>query len=122
MRVSRSGFYQYMRYGRGVIIDTDFLLISRVRQIHSSTRGSYGSRRMSKQLREDGQDVGRYRARSLMKKAGVAVKYRKRFRKTTDSNHKLPVAPSLLDRIFRLIVPIPLGVQTSVCRSKRRKR
>ena len=105
MGVSRSGFYQYLKFGRGYIMDTNFFLISRVRQIHSSTRGSYGSRRMSKQLREDGHDVGRYRARSLMKKAGVAFKYRKRFKKTTDSNHKLPVAANLLNRNFSVDRP-----------------
>lgn len=60
---------------------------------------------MSRQLRDEGQDVGRYRARSLMNKAGVAVKYRKKFKKTTDSNHKLPVAPNLLDRKFSVDRP-----------------
>ena len=74
-------------------MDPDFELIARVRQIHSDTRGSYGSRRMSGQLRQDGYDVGRYRARSLMKKAGVSVKRRKKFKRTTDSNHNQPVAP-----------------------------
>ncbi|MDL1958389.1 MAG: IS3 family transposase [Deltaproteobacteria bacterium] len=43
-------------------IDPDFEIVARVRQIHSKTRGSYGSRRMSGQLRDDGYDVGRYRA------------------------------------------------------------
>ena len=105
MRVSRSGFYQYLRYGHGYIRDTDIVLLSRVRQIHCSSRGSYGSRRMSRQLREDGHNVGRQRARSLMKKAGVAFKYRKKFKKTTDSNHKLPVAPNLLDRNFSVDRP-----------------
>ena len=51
-------------------------------------------------LRYDDHDVGRYRARTLMKKACVKVKHRKRFKKTTDSNHKLPVAPNLLNRNF----------------------
>jgi transposase InsO family protein len=60
---------------------------------------------MSRQLRDEGHDIGRYRARSLMKKAGVAVKFRKRFKKTTDSNHKLPVAPNLLDRNFSVERP-----------------
>ena len=59
-------------------MDPDFELIANVPQIHSDTRGSYSSRRMSDQLREDGYDVGRYRARSLMKKAGVSVKSRKK--------------------------------------------
>jgi len=105
MRVSRSGFYQYLRYGYGHVMDTDFFLLTRARQIHCSTRGCYGSRRMSRQLREDGHDVGRHRARTLMKKAGVAVKRRKRFKKTTDSNHKLPLAANVLDRNFSVDRP-----------------
>ncbi len=60
---------------------------------------------MSRQLRDEGHDVGRFRARSLMKKAGVKVRYRKKFKKTTDSNHKLPVAPNLLDRKFAVDRP-----------------
>lgn len=100
MGVSRSGFYQYLKYGSGYIIDPNFLLISKVRQIHSATRGSYGSRRMSAQLKQDGYHVGRFRAGSLMKKAGVWVRLRKKFKRTTDSKHNLPVAPNLLHRNF----------------------
>jgi hypothetical protein len=37
-------------------MDPDFELIAKVRQIHADTRGSYGSRRMSGQLRNDGYD------------------------------------------------------------------
>ena len=86
-------------------MDPDFELIARVRQIHSESRGSYGSRRMSGQLREDGYNVGRYRAGNLMNKAGVSVKHRKKFKRTTDSNHKLPVAPNLLNRQFEVKQP-----------------
>ena len=86
-------------------MDPDFELVAKVRQIHSDTRGSYGSRRISGQLRDDGHDVGRYRARSLMKKAGVSVKRRKKFKRTTDSNHKLPVDPNLLNRQFKVKRP-----------------
>ncbi len=86
-------------------MDPDFELIAKVRQIHSETRGSYGSRRMSGRLRGDGFNVGRYRARSLMKKAGVSVKRRKKFKRTTDSNHKLPVAENILNRQFKVQRP-----------------
>jgi len=105
MRVSRSGYYQFVKYGSGYVIDPDILLISKVRRINGDTRGSYGSRRMSKQLRKEGHDVGRSRARNLMKKAGVKFKYRKKFKRTTDSNHKLPVAANLLDRQFEVDRP-----------------
>ena len=86
-------------------IDNDFILLSIVRQINSETRGAYGSRRTSKRLRSHGHDVGRYRSRSLMKKAGVSAKHRKKFRITTDSKHNLPVAPNLLNRNFQVDMP-----------------
>jgi transposase InsO family protein len=40
-----------------------------------------------------------------MKKAGVSVKHRKKFRITTDSKHSLPIAPNLLDRNFQVEQP-----------------
>ena len=105
MEVSRSGYYKYLKTKHENKVDPDFELISIVRQIHSDTRGSYGSRRMSGQLRDNGYDVGRYRARSLMKKADVSVKCRKKFKRTTDSNHNQPIAPNLLKRQFEVDRP-----------------
>jgi putative transposase len=81
MGVSRSGYYTYLKKECENRIDPDFEIVAKVRQIHSETRGSYGSRRMSGQLQEDGYNVGRYRARSLMKKACISVKSRKRFKR-----------------------------------------
>ena len=40
-----------------------------------------------------------------MKKASVSVKRRKKFKRTTDSNHKLPVAPNLLEGQFEVNRP-----------------
>jgi putative transposase len=102
MGVSRSGYYKYMKKYHENKIDPDFGLIARVREIHSEANGTYGSRRISKQLRKDGNDISRYRARGLMKKADVSVKRVKKFKITTDSNHSLPVAPNLLDRQFEV--------------------
>jgi putative transposase len=94
-----------LKTDHNIKVDKDFVLVSIIRQIHSETRGAYGSRRTSKRLRSQGHDVGRYRSRSLMKKAGVSVKHRKKFRITTDSNHNLPVAPNLLNRNFQVDLP-----------------
>ena len=80
-------------------------MLSQVRHIHKETRGTYGSRRMSEALKAAGYAVGRFRARSLMKKAGLEVKRPKRFKKTTDSRHKLPVAPNRLNQQFRVDQP-----------------
>jgi putative transposase len=105
MGVSRSGYYKYLKTAHENKMKPDLELIAKVRQIHADTRGSYGSRRMSGQLKNDGYDVGRHRARNLMKKAGVSVKCRKKFKRTTDSNHNQPVASNLLNRYFEIEQP-----------------
>ena len=48
------------------------------------SKGKYGTRRISEHLKETGYDIGRYRARTLMKKAGVSVTYKRKFKHTTD--------------------------------------
>ena len=100
MEVSRSGYYRYEKTDDQGQFPRDFHLISKVRQIHKETKGSYGSRRISQKLKQDGYSVGRYRAKNLMRKAGVEYKSKKRFKRTTDSRHCLPIAKNLLNRQF----------------------
>ncbi len=102
MRGSRSGFYAWRRRGPD---DHRQALLREVRGIHRRKRGSYGSRRMAKELRRCGYEVGRYQARSLMREAGVEARQRRRWRHTTDSQHTLPVAPNLLNRQFMVAAP-----------------
>ena len=79
---------------------TKWLEITRAREIHRQTKGAYGSRRLSQSLRSMGYPVGRYRARTLMLKAQITVKRTRKFKVTTNSRHKYPVAPNLLGRHF----------------------
>lgn len=72
----------------------------RARELFVASNSSMGSRQLSKQLRKEGFQIGRYKARKLMKRLGLAVKYKRRFRITTNSNHKLPVAENVLNRQF----------------------
>jgi transposase InsO family protein len=105
MEVSRSGYYQFLKKTRNQTIDKDFALLSQVRQIHKENRGTLGSRRMAIHLQTAGHAVGRFRARSLMKKAGLEAKCPKRFKRTTDSRHKLPVAPNRVNQQFKVEQP-----------------
>jgi hypothetical protein len=85
--VSRSGFYAYVQRQAAPPIERDEVaLLARVKAIHAETRQSYGSRRMAKQLQADGFTVGRYKARRVMRQAGIAVRRpRQRPPMTTDS-------------------------------------
>jgi transposase InsO family protein len=49
--------------------------------------------------------MGRRKARSLMREAGVKARYRRKFKVTTNSDHKQPVLDNLLARDFSTAEP-----------------
>jgi len=80
-------------------------LIPIVREAHRLSKGTYGARRIAKELEAQGESCGRTKAGTLMKLAGVSVKQSRKFKATTDSEHNLPVAPNLLERRFDVAEP-----------------
>lgn len=71
-------------------------MLARLTAIAEKTAHSYGSRRMTTQLQDEGYDGGRFKVRRWMKQAGVSVEgRRRRGPKTTDSRHGYGVAPNL---------------------------
>ncbi len=100
MQVSTSAYYEWCGRGAEVIDSETWKLCQRMKSLFVESRQSLGSRQMSKQLRKEGFEIGRYRAMTLMKKLGLEVKRKKRFVLTTDSKHALPVAENLLNREF----------------------
>lgn len=99
--VSRSAYYDYVQRKDNWSDDPHHeKLLDVVRDIAKSSHYTYGNRRMEKALNALSYPVGRWKVRSLMKEAGVQVKYRKKYKVTTDSNHKQPVFENKLDRQF----------------------
>ena len=105
MQVSRSGYYCWKRRSPSAREQERAQLIPRVRDLHQESKATYGSRRMAQELKAHGVRCGKHKARTLMKLAGVTAKQRKRFKATTDSSHRLPVSPNLLNRRFSVITP-----------------
>lgn len=105
MQVSRSGFYSWKTRKKSFRQQERDRLIPQVREIHKQTRGSYGARRISVELEEQGESCGRSKAGTLMRLAQVTAKQRKKFKATTDSKHNMPVAPNLLKREFAVTAP-----------------
>ncbi len=100
MQVSRSGFYSWISRGTSKRDIERAQLIPRVKEIHKRARGSYGARRISEELTASGENCGRTKAATLMALANISAKQKRKFKVTTNSNHKLPVAPNLLQRNF----------------------
>lgn len=107
LKVSRSRFYEWEKsQAKGQPIDPEaFRLEADAREIFAQSDDSYGSRRMAKALRSKGYSIGRYQARTLMQRFGLKVRVAKKFKVTTNSKHKLPVAPNLLNREFSVSGP-----------------
>jgi putative transposase len=98
----RSSYYAARR-ARGRI-EHDSEQIAAVQRIHAATRRSYGTRRMARELTDLGHMVGRYRARTLMRQAGVWADRRRRHR-YRPAGPVSTVAPHRLNRQFQPLVP-----------------
>ena len=98
--VSTSGYYTWEKRPVSKRKQEDAVLLEKIRESHRRGRGTYGSPRIHDDLKEQGETVGRHRVARLMRENGITARPLKRFRRTTDSNHNLPVAPNLLERNF----------------------
>jgi putative transposase len=105
MGVERSGYYRYLKGLKPLRLKNELKFLVEVKALDKLSRSSYGSRQMAKNLQTKGYAIGRYQARTLMRKAGVECKQRRRYKVTTDSGHKLPVAENILNRKFTVAAP-----------------
>jgi transposase InsO family protein len=104
--VTRSGYYGYQqRHGDEEDDRYHQELLEAVRDIAKASDYSYGSRRMKKALNILSYSASRNKARKLMKETGVQVKHRKKYKVTTNSNHKQPVFDNVLNRQFDVAQP-----------------
>jgi putative transposase len=66
---------------------------------------TYGPERLQRDLAEHGIQVGICRIRRIRKKLAIHCKQKRKFKATTDSRHKLPVAANLLGQEFKVSQP-----------------
>ena len=113
LEVSTSGYFARLRRqgadkpskpGANRCISNEALL-AHIRAIHAEVKGEYGWPMMSKELVARGIRVGKERVRRVMQLHGVRARGKRKFVVTTDSKHKLPIAPNLLQRNFTACAP-----------------
>lgn len=99
--VSVSGYYAWQNRGPSARTQSDEELLAQIRAIHQDSRGLYGSPRIHAALQQAGVPCSRKRVARLMREAGIHSQRRVRRRvHTTDSDHRRPVAPNVLQRDF----------------------
>ena len=81
------------------------MLLAHIRSAFALSNATYGSPRMTRELRDDGITIGRHRVARLMRENALKARQRRRFKRTTDSLHAFPVAPNLLNQDFNATGP-----------------
>jgi len=98
--VSQSGYFAWRGRPASQRQREDLVLLAHVRSSFALSNETYGSPRMTHELRDQGLKAGRRRVARLMRENGLRARQPRRFKRTTDSRHAFPVAPNLLDQDF----------------------
>lgn len=96
LKVSRSGYYAWRTRRPSRREEANKELLERIREVYRDSRKTYGSPRITDTLHEQGIACGKNRVARIMRDSGIRVKIKRKFKKTTDSQHGYPIAPNLL--------------------------
>jgi len=100
LEVSESGYYAWVGRTPSQADRRRDQLVAVITQVHAEVKERYGSPRMTAELNARGYACTVNTVADLMKTHGIRAKTVRRFVRTTDSRHSLPVADNLLDRQF----------------------
>ena len=98
--VSTAGYYAWCDREASTQQQRRDALLVEIQTVHAEAKARYGSPRIHAELVDRGHDCCVNTVARIMREAGIASKTKRRFRQTTDSNHKHPVAENLLNRQF----------------------
>jgi transposase InsO family protein len=100
-KVSKSGYYYWKSAKPSSRALQSIRLIKQIEGLYSSSKGRYGSPKITNDLNDMGWLVSRPRVARIMRSLGLKSIVCKKFRgSTTDSRHNFPVADNVLNRDF----------------------
>ena len=106
LEVSASGYYAWRNRPDSARVVANRALLADVRRLHAEHHGRYGGPRMHAALRAEGRMASPGRVARLMRRNGIRALAGRRFKPcTTDSRHRLPIAPNLLNQEFVASAP-----------------
>ena len=105
LQVSTQGYYAWAKREPSKRAKANLRLVTDIKAIHAGSRRTYGAPRVRAELVARGQQVGKNRVARLMRQEGIQARRKRKFRRTTDSKHDLPIAPNVLERDFEADAP-----------------
>jgi putative transposase len=105
LNVSASGYYSWVDRPLSRWASEEARLEIEIKAVHRQNRGVCGAEKLQCDLAERGIKVGICRIKRIKRKLGIRCKQKKKFKATTNSNHKLPVAENILRQQFKVESP-----------------
>lgn len=97
--VSRAGYYYWQNSGHTVHFVKKQAICEAIRKAFDDSKGTYGSPRIWRELRDKGYHVSENTVAKYMAEMDLDARLKKRFKvQTTDSNHSGPIA----ERLFKV--------------------
>ena len=100
LEVSESGYHAWKSRPESLRKQENRALTFQIKSAFKGSRKSYGSPRLTDELKSQGVAVGRHRVAKLMKEARIVATAPKRFKVTTQSKHKFDRSPNVVERKF----------------------
>jgi transposase InsO family protein len=105
LKVSVSGYYAWSDRPLSNRARDEIRLELEIKAAHKRTRQVFGAEKLQYDLAEHGIRAGICRIKRIRRKLGIRCKQKRKFKATTNSSHKLPVAGNLLNQQFRVSEP-----------------
>jgi len=98
--VSSSGYYDWRGRSPSATSRARAELDEQVKQAFLAEKCRAGAPRLVHRLKARGHDAGRNQIAQSLRRQGLRARAARKFKATTNSNHRLPVAPNLLQQDF----------------------
>jgi len=96
LNISRSAYYGWKRQPMSIRKKRNNELMDHIRKAYALGRKTYGSPRVTRELKSQGIVCGKNRVARLMRTEGIRAKMKRRYKVTTHSRHTRPIVPNLL--------------------------
>lgn len=104
--VKRSSYYARDKRPESTREKENKKLLERIKSIHKKSKNVFGSVKITRKLNEKSDvPINHKRVERIMNENNIKSKVAKKFKATTYSGHKLPVAENILNRDFNVDKP-----------------
>jgi putative transposase len=100
LEINRSSYYKRKSRDKGKRAKENKELLEKIIKIFRESNQRYGSPRITAELKRQGISCNKKRVAGIMSKNGIMAKIFRKYRKTTNSNHKREKSGNILQRQF----------------------